>query len=375
LDDLEGLQASDYSTYQIFEANDLAFKLIDLENIKTSRVGHVPRRGIMSPAYIRLCPSKSAHSRFYYWYFFAAYLNNIFNGMGGGVRQNLTPTDLLEFPVPLPDLPTQKAIAAFLDRETARIDQLIEKKQRLVELLGERDDAAVNTAVEAPGRATKLKRHVRILPGYAFKSDEFTENPDDVRLLRGINIMPGALRWDEVRYWPSSDVAQFERFRLRSGDIVMGMDRPWVSGGMRVAQVSDQDVPALLLQRVCKIAPRGTLYPDFLLLLLRSRLFLAYFEPILTGVSVPHISGDQIGDFSFGYVPVEQQKVRAEKALLELRRSDSLRRLAMASIDRLKEYRSALITSAVTGQIDVETWSRRGEGDRRLDRIEEEMAR
>ncbi|MBL4544720.1 MAG: hypothetical protein JKP95_02445 [Oceanicaulis sp.] len=44
------------------------------------------------------------------------------------------------------------------------------------------------------------------------------------------------------------------------------------------------------------------------------------------------------------------------------------------SIDRLKEYRSALITAAVTGQIDVETWSRRGEGDRRLDRIEEEMA-
>ena len=101
LDDVEGLQSSDYSTYQIFETDDLAFKLIDLENIKTSRVGHVPRRGIMSPVYIRLSAlKKHTYSRYYYWFFYGAYLNNIFNGMGGGVRQNLTPTDLLEFPDP-----------------------------------------------------------------------------------------------------------------------------------------------------------------------------------------------------------------------------------------------------------------------------------
>src|SRR6056297_1689517 len=95
LDDLEGLQASDYSTYQIFEGGDLAFKLIDLENIKTSRVGLVPRRGIMSPAYIRLAPSsEDVVSKFYYWYFYAAYLGNIFNGLGGGIRQNLNPSEL-----------------------------------------------------------------------------------------------------------------------------------------------------------------------------------------------------------------------------------------------------------------------------------------
>jgi type I restriction enzyme S subunit len=87
IDDDEGLQSSDYSTYQIFEKDNLVFKLIDLENIKTSRVGHVPRRGIMSPAYIRLeRVSAEAFPRYYYWLFYAAYLNNIFNGMGGGVR-------------------------------------------------------------------------------------------------------------------------------------------------------------------------------------------------------------------------------------------------------------------------------------------------
>ena len=58
MDKPEGLVPADYSTYQIFEKNDLVFKLIDLENIRTSCVGIVPERGIMSSAYIRLIPSK-----------------------------------------------------------------------------------------------------------------------------------------------------------------------------------------------------------------------------------------------------------------------------------------------------------------------------
>lgn len=53
-----GLSPNDYSTYQIFEKDDLVFKLIDLENISTSRVGIVPERGIMSSAYIRLTARK-----------------------------------------------------------------------------------------------------------------------------------------------------------------------------------------------------------------------------------------------------------------------------------------------------------------------------
>src|SRR6056297_311162 len=120
LEDTDGLQSSDYATYQIFEEGDLAFKLIDLQNIKTSRVGLVPRRGIMSPAYIRLVPDKEdVLPEFYYWYFYAAYLGNIFNGLGGGIRQNLNPSELLEFPVPQISHDDQLAIIHYLKRETA----------------------------------------------------------------------------------------------------------------------------------------------------------------------------------------------------------------------------------------------------------------
>jgi type I restriction enzyme S subunit len=374
LDDLEGLQASDYSTYQIFERGDLVFKLIDLENIKTSRVGLVPHRGIMSSAYIRLIPtSPDTDSRFYSWFFFAVYFNNIFNGMGGGVRQNLTPTDLLEFPIPLPDLPTQRAIADFLDRETARIDSLIEKKQRLVELLGEKWDSVVENAISAGGKRTKLGRHIDILSGFAFPSSDFSTDADDIPLLRGANVSPGGVRWDDTVYWARERLLEVSRFLLGAGDIVLGMDRPWISSGIRIAELTEQDAPALLLQRVCRIKPRTTMDKQFMKLLLTSRQFLAYFEPIMTGVSVPHISPDQVSSFSFEYVEPDEQIRRATVAGRERERIIRVQKWTETSIDRLKEYRSALITSAVTGQIDVSTYAKSGTTDRQLDAIQSEM--
>lgn len=82
-----GLSPADYSTYQIFEANELVFKLIDLENISTSRVGIVNERGIMSSAYIRLKPITDMNLKYFYYQYYDWYKRNIFNGLGGGVRQ------------------------------------------------------------------------------------------------------------------------------------------------------------------------------------------------------------------------------------------------------------------------------------------------
>jgi type I restriction enzyme S subunit len=151
------------------------------------------------------------------------------------------------------------------------------------------------------------------------------------------------------------------------------MDRPWISSGIRIAELTEQDAPALLLQRVCRIKPRTTMDKQFMKLLLTSRQFLAYFEPIMTGVSVPHISPDQVSSFSFEYVEPDEQIRRATVAGRERERIIRVQKWTETSIDRLKEYRSALITSAVTGQIDVSTYAKSGTTDRQLDAIQSEM--
>lgn len=61
----DGLNPMDFSTYQIFEKNDLVFKLIDLDNVNTSRVGYVYKKGIMSSAYIRLIIGEKSYAKFF----------------------------------------------------------------------------------------------------------------------------------------------------------------------------------------------------------------------------------------------------------------------------------------------------------------------
>jgi type I restriction enzyme S subunit len=114
-DDPEGLVPDDYSSYQFFEKNDLVFKLIDLENFKTSRVGLVPRDGIMSPAYIRLIPGESINPRFAYWWFYFLYLSGVYNHLGAGVRANLSATELLELDFPVLNYDAQEFIAKKID--------------------------------------------------------------------------------------------------------------------------------------------------------------------------------------------------------------------------------------------------------------------
>lgn len=116
-EDLEArsLVPGDYSTYQIFYPGDLVFKLIDLENYQTSRVGIVTENGIMSSAYIRITSTAQVHIKYFYYYYFSLYLQGIYNFMGMGVRASLNPADLLEIPVLIPPIEEQISIAKYLD--------------------------------------------------------------------------------------------------------------------------------------------------------------------------------------------------------------------------------------------------------------------
>jgi type I restriction enzyme S subunit len=148
MDDLDGLQASEFETYQIFKEDDLVFKLIDLQNIKTSRVGIVHEEGIMSPAYIRLEPKqKLVFPRYAFWFFTDLYKREVFNKLGEGVRQTLGPEELLALPFFYPPIEEQKSIVSFLDYETTQIDALVDEQEKLIELLKEKRQVFITNAV------------------------------------------------------------------------------------------------------------------------------------------------------------------------------------------------------------------------------------
>ena len=120
-----GLAPADYATYQLFDKDELVFKLIDLENISTSRVGIVWEKGIMSSAYIRLKPRVSLNLRYFYYQYFDWYKRNIFNGLGAGVRQTLSAADLVNYQVVFPPIDEQDQIVRFLDWKTSEMNRIM----------------------------------------------------------------------------------------------------------------------------------------------------------------------------------------------------------------------------------------------------------
>jgi type I restriction enzyme S subunit len=258
-------------------------------------------------------------------------------------------------PTPLPSIVEQNAITDFLDRETAKVDALVTKKEQLIEALQEKRRALIALEISANPRVkeVRLGYYVDLLPGYAFPSSDFSYDAEDIRLLRGVNVSTGITRWEDVVYWPRSDVDRFHRYQLHEGDIVFGMDRPWVGGGIRVAEISSGDLPSLLLQRVARLRAKTGLAQNYLRLILSSPQFLAYFEPILTGISVPHVSPEQILSFRVRLPDVHVQETACSNVQSQTKRIDSLREMLQASIGRLKDFRTALISAVVTGKIDV----------------------
>ena len=75
--------------------------------------------------------------------------------------------------------------------------------------------------------------YVDAISGPAYKSARFTDNPSDMPLIKGENIAQGYIAWEKSRYWPIEEAEEYERFRLVAGDIVLAMDRPWVTAGLK----------------------------------------------------------------------------------------------------------------------------------------------
>ena len=136
-DDSEGLQPKEFDTYQILRENDFVFKMIDLQNISTSRVGLSPYTGLVSPAYLRFSPKKEGQdNRFVYYYLMSLYYNCVFNNLGGnGVRSALNATDMGEFIIPFPSDTEQQQICNYLEKQNKKVDALIANEQSQIEKL------------------------------------------------------------------------------------------------------------------------------------------------------------------------------------------------------------------------------------------------
>ena len=133
-DDSVGLQPEAFNGYQILRSNELVFKLIDLTNISTSRVGLSPYKGIVSPAYIILSPKTDFCQKFAEYYFLSMWQREVFNHLGDdGVRSSLNASDLLNTPFIYPPITEQKKIVDYLNDKCTEIEAVLEKTRASID--------------------------------------------------------------------------------------------------------------------------------------------------------------------------------------------------------------------------------------------------
>ncbi|MBO6728235.1 MAG: restriction endonuclease subunit S [Maricaulis sp.] len=301
----------------------------------------------------------------------------------GSTYEAVSGSDIGNMLVPLPDLDTQKAIADFLDKETARIDQLIEKKQRLVELLGERELNQVSLLVSG-----RVDHAVQLVPSGLSWLPEIPVHWSREKGMR-IGAIIGSSQGAEVEaevpgtipYLKVSDLLDFDGRKVERTNSSLVPSGEVVSRGPTI--VFPKRGAAIFTNKASLIEGRFALDPNLMGWSMRPGFAAEYYLAVLkcrrlddlADVStVPQINNKHIYPQWFPKPPLNEQHSIARRLQSLQGPFASIRSRIFISIDRLKEYRSALITAAVTGQIDVTRWGQTGEGDKRLDQIQEEMA-
>ena len=355
----------DKSKYKVVRKDDLAYNKMRMWQ---GAIGRSEYEGIVSPAYVILAPRDNLYSRYYHYLYrtgaFIAEANRHSYGLCLDMN-SLRYEDFKTIYSPVPPRTEVERIVAFLDQKTAEIDAAIAKKERLIELIKEQKSTCIEKAIteglEAPKNSEaclspkhwsriKLKYCINLLPGFAFKSSSYSSNDSDIPLLRGVNVNPGKLNWEDKVSWPKASLAPHLKYMLEPGDLVIGMDRPWVADGIRVAPVQACDLPCLLLQRVARLRAANRITQEFLALVLTSRGFLTYFEPMLTGISVPHISPEQIGNYEATLPPVEEQEAICKFVSQLSRFCEQAIAKETQIVNGLRQLRASVIADVVLGK-------------------------
>jgi type I restriction enzyme S subunit len=323
-------------------------------------VGVAPEAGAVSPDYLVLRLVEDVDIKFFHHLFrsswFVGEMSARLRGIGSSDQGNVrTPRinveDFGEIQVGMPSLDRQQEIARFLDTETARIDALVTRKLCMLRLMNERSASTLDRVVwGAPTREIPLMHLVQhdrpILYGIVLPGPDVGES--GVPIVKGGDVA-GPLSLKRLARTSHEIELPYARARLRSGDVLFA-----IRGGVGDAAV----VPLALegsniTQDVARVAPRAGVASEWLLYVLRSPTFQARARELVRGAA---ITGLNIRDLERIRVPWSDAK-RQETDVTTIRpavqAAEKIKSRLETQIDLLRERRQALITEAVTGQLDV----------------------
>lgn len=363
--DGSGKNPANYDTYQEFQKDDLVFCLFDYD-VTPRTIGYVGENGMMTGAYTRLIPKEETVSRFFYYYFLSLDYTKELLHLCTGLRNSISKPVFWSMKNPLPNKEEQEKIAKFLDEQTARIDKTIAKKQRLIELLKEKRTATINHAVtkgldpkaelvdsgvEWIGQTPK-NWQIFSLKSFGEAIIGLTYSPEDVgdetgtAVLRSSNIKNGHTVMEDVVYVQKSIP---KKLVLREDDILIcsrnGSKKLIGKNAIIGSDLAGQTFGAFMTVYRSK-------HNQFVYWFLNSNIFLAQTE-LFVSSTINQLTINALKNLKIALPDEKTQKKISEY----LTAKDAGFREAInkveKSIAQLQEFKSSLISHAVTGKIKV----------------------
>ncbi len=271
-----------------------------------------------------------------------------------------------------PPIPEQQTIAAFLDLETAKIDALISEQQRLIELLKEKRQAVISHAVtkglnpNAPMKDSgmdwlgEVPEHWDVTRlGFLCKKIGSGKTPlggsetyidSGVVFIRSQNVYDEGLRLDDVVYISEQTDSEMYWSRVSSGDILLNITGASLG---RTCLVPDNFEPANVNQHVCIIRLIEAELGSYIAMVMKSSCLKAQIDAAQTGAAREGLNFGVISKLTFALPPISEQQTIAAFLDHETAKLETLTAEAKTAITLLQERRTALISAAVTGKIDV----------------------
>lgn len=353
----DGLLPESFETYQIVRAGDIVLRLTDLQNDKRSlRSALVTQKGIITSAYLALEP-RSIHSKYLNYLLRAYDVSKVFYSMGGGLRQSMKYGDIKRMPLVVPTKAEQLAIAKFLDHETAKIDALIAEQQRLIELLQEKRQAVISHAVtkglnpDVPMKDSgvewlgEVPEHWEVKQvRHAFNVDNNLRTPIDVQTRSEIE-------GDFPYYGPTGVLGYIDRYVVEGSYFLIGEDGDHFIKFQRLAMSLLLSGRFNVNNHAHLLRGKGSCSTEWGYLFFESKDLSPWL--IKQGVGRYKLRKEKLMEIPVAIPPLHEQMtifatVSQTKAALS-----RLQTTASDGIKLLQERRSALISAAVTGQIDV----------------------
>ncbi|HTN68960.1 MAG TPA: restriction endonuclease subunit S [Dysgonamonadaceae bacterium] len=369
----EKIPESTKRSYQVLNKGEFLINPLNLNyDLISLRIALSDKDVVVSSGYIIIQNVIELSKDYYKWLlhiFDVAFMKTL----GAGVRQTLSITHIANSEFVFPPLPEQTAIANFLDDKTQKIDQAISIKEQQIELLKERKQILIHKAVtrglddtvklkdsgvewigEIPEHweVKRLKYFTNIQGGFAFNSNDFKD--EGVQIIKIANTYMNRLSLDrQPTFVDESYLTSHKDWVVSKNDILMSLTGTLGKRDYGFAILIEDEAKYLLNQRVAKITVKKDFEPEYLLLLLQSDSYLNQLYCLPAGTKQANLSNDNVINIKTPIPPYRERKGISEYIETASQKIDTAISLKQQEIERLKEYKSSLINSVVTGKVKV----------------------